>query len=306
MRKRFMPAVLLLVMIVAFAAVMAGCSSGPDYKIDVTKELYFQKEKASPFEIKVTENGKAVTGLSVSVELSMSNMDHGTVKAKFAEGKGGTYSADVKVPMNGKYEAVFNFEKGGKKTEKVISIEVAKPEGVAKVNGKWITNEDVTFYKLINRLQLEINREAAKKNYSGAQLDEELAYLDSQEKLAEDKNQLLTQIIRLRSMAMLAEEKGHKAEAAEVDAAVEKARGQYAQFPSAQALIKQYGEEKFWTVEKQQYKLIVLAQMVQKDLVDQAKKENPKAGDQEVYYQAQKKYEDLLVSQINSLKVEIL
>lgn len=305
MRNRWIPAVMLLMMMV-FAAVMTGCSSGPDYKIDITKELYFQKEKASPFEIKVTEAGKAVTGLTVTADLSMATMNHGTVKVKFAEGKDGTYAADVKVPMNGKFEAAFLLKKDKKETEKVIDLNVGKPEGVAKIDGKWIKAEDVAFYKFINQLQLEINRDAARKNYSGKQLEEELAYLDSQEKVLDDQNKLLTQIIRLRSMALLAEEKGHKADAAEVDTAVEKARGQYAQFPSAQALIQQYGEEKFWATEKQQYKLIVLAQKVQKDLVDQAKKENPKAGDQEIYYQAQKQYEHLLVSQINSLKIEIL
>jgi molybdate-binding protein len=71
-------------------------------------------------------------------------------------------------------------------------------------------------------------------------------------------------------------------------------------------MIQEYGEEKFWEIEKQQYKMIVLSQKVQKDLVEKVKKENPKMSEQEIYFQAQKEYEELLVSQVNSLEIEIL
>jgi transcriptional regulator of met regulon len=296
----------IMLLLLLLAALLTGCGAGPDYTIKVTKELYYQKDTASPFEIKVTENKKAVTGLDVKAQLSMTNMDHGTYDVTFKEGKNGTYTGKVNLPMGGKYEAAFTLEKDGKKSEKVIDINVTKPKGVAKINGEWITNEDVAFYKFINQLQLEINREAAKKQYTGEQLKEQLTYLESQEKLNENKNQLLTQIIRLRSMAMLATEKGHKASASEVDAALSKAREQYNQYDSAKNLITSYGEEKFWATEKQQYQMIVLAQKVQQDLIAKVKKENPTAGEQEVYFQAQKQYEELLVSQVNSLKIEIL
>ncbi|WML58344.1 FixH family protein [Neobacillus sp. PS2-9] len=300
MKTRTMLVLLLLL------SLITGCSSGPDYKIDVTKELYYQKDTAMPFEIKVTENKKAVKGLKVTTQLSMTNMDHGSYDVKLTEGKNGTYTGKVNLPMGGKYEAAFTLEKDGKKTEKVIDINVTKPKGVAKINGEWVTNEDVAFYQFINQLQLEINREAAKKKYTGKQLEEELAYLESQEKVNNNKNQVLTQIIRLRSMAMLANEKGHQATAVEVDEALGKAREQYNQYDSAKKLITEYGEEKFWTTEKQQYEMIVLAQKVQKDLIAKVKKENPTFGEQEVYFQAQKQYEELLVSQVNSLKIEIL
>jgi hypothetical protein len=300
MKTRIIFSLLLLI------ALITGCSSGPDYKVTVTKDLYFVKDTAMPFEIKVTENNKAVKGLKVAAQLSMTNMDHGSYDVKLVEGKNGTYSGKVNLPMGGKYEAAFTLEKDGKKAEKVIDLNVTKPKGVAIINGEWITNEDVSFYKFINQLQLEINRESAQKKYTGKQLEEELAYLDSQEKTLEDKNQLLTQIIRLRAMALLADEKGHKASETEVDAALLKAREQYDQFESAKKLINEYGEEKFWATEKQQYRMIVMSQKVQKDLIDKVKKVNPKAGEQEIYYQAQKEYEELLVSQVNSLKIEIL
>ena len=194
----------------------------------------------------------------------------------------------------------------GENVEKVINYEVKKPEGVATINGNWITNEDVEFYKFINRLQLAINRETDQKRYTGDELKEALAYWDTQEKLVEDKNQLLTQIIRLRSMAMLAEEKGHQAADTEIESEINKVQNQYNQYETAKAMIAEYGEDAFWEIEKQQYKLIVLSQKVQNDLVAQVKKENPEMGEQEVFFQAQKRYEELLVSQVNSLEIVIL
>ncbi|WP_419954940.1 FixH family protein [Neobacillus niacini] len=288
------------------AALLGGCSAGPDYSIEITKPIYQEPDKEMPMEIQVKEKDKGVTGLDVTAEFSMTNMDHGMTKAELTEGEDGIYSGNVELPMPGKYEILFILEKDGDKTEKVISYEVEKPNGVASINGEWITYEDLDFYKLINYLQLAINRETDQKRYTGDQLKESLAYWTAQEKLVEDQNQLLTQIIRLRSMAMLAEEKGHTATDAEIETELNKVRAQYDQFASAKAMINEYGEEKFWETEKQQYQLIVLSQKVQKDMIEKVKKENPEMSQQEINFQAQKQYEELLVSQVNSLKIEIL
>jgi hypothetical protein len=287
-------------------AILAGCSADPEYNIEVTKPIYQLADKEMPFEIKVTEKDEAATGLNVSAEFSMTNMDHGTTEVELTEEEDGIYSGKVELPMTGKYEIFFVLEKDEKKAEKVINYEVKQPESVASINGEWITNEDIEFYKFINYLQLAINTETDQKRYTGDQLKEALSYWESQEKLVEDQNQLLTQIIRLRAMAMLAEEKGHTATDAEVEIEINKVRDQYSQFESAKAMINEYGEDKFWEIEKQQYQLIVLSQKVQKDIIEKVKKENPTMAQQEINFQAQKQYEELLVSQVNSMEVVIL
>jgi hypothetical protein len=296
----------LLLTVLLMAAMLAGCSSGPDYKVDVTKPLYFVKDKATPFEIKVTEKGKAVKGLSITAKLAMTSMDHGTNNVKLAESDKGKYSGKVETPMNGKYEITFTMTKAKVKSEKTIDYTVKKAQGVATINGKWITNEDLQFYQLVNKLQLEINREAAKQKYSGDELKEELAYIDSQAKTAADQNQLLTQMIRTRAMALLAEQRGHQATAADIQAAIAKDRAQYDQDPVANQLIKKFGEAKFNALAEKEYKYTVLAKQVAADMIEQTKKQNPNVNDQEINYLAQQNYEDLLVSQMNSLKIKIL
>ncbi|WP_423408543.1 FixH family protein [Heyndrickxia sp. MSNUG] len=285
---------------------LASCSQEAEWNVDVAKEPAFTEGKESEFEIKVTEDGKAVSGLDVSAELAMGSMDHGTVNVDLKEVSEGIYSGSARFSMAGKWEAAFTLEKDGAKQDKVVDLNVKKPEGVASINGEWITNEDLDFYKFINELHIEINRETDKAKYSGEKLDEALVYWDNQEKLNEDKNQLLTQIIRLRAMAMLGQEKGHKATDQEVNDAIDKVRSQYNNSEVAKKLIAEYGEEKFWRIQKLQYERIVLTQKVQNDLIQKVKKENPKAGEQEVQFTAEKEYEELLVSQVNSLKIKIM
>jgi hypothetical protein len=300
MKKAIIGAVLLMV------ALLSGCSSSPNYKITMTKQLYFLKDHATSFEIKVTENKKAVSGLAISADVSMANMDHGTMSVSLTDEKNGKYSGKVKLPMDGKYELTFNMKKDNSKTEKTIDYTVKKAAGVAMINGQWIKNEDLLFFKLVNKLQLEINRENAKKTYTGSQLEDELAYIDSQEKNAKDQNQLLTQIIRIRSMALLAEERGHQATTDAITGAIAKDHTQYDQYPAVKSLITSFGDKKFNSLEEKEYKFTILADQVMADVTAQAKKDNPNVNDQEVNYQAQQNYEDLLVSQMDSLKIQIL
>lgn len=293
----------LFVLLVTF---LTGCSQEPDWKLEITKEPVFANEKESNFEIKVTEDGTAVEDLHITAEFAMASMDHGTVNVELDQLSDGVYSGSAKFSMAGEWEAAFTLEKDGSTQEKVVNLNVEKAEGVASLNGEWITEEDLEFYQFINKLHIEINRETDREKYTGEKLDEALAYWDNQEKLNQDKNQLLTQIIRLRAMAMLGLEKGHKATDQEVDSAIEKVRAQYSSSTAAKQLIAEFGEERFWGIQQQQYARIVLTQKVQNDLIEKVKKENPKAGEQEILFTAEKEYEELLVSQVNSLKIEIM
>lgn len=289
----------------ALLLLLAACGSD-HLTIEVEKDLYFQKDKPSAFAIKVKDKDGTVQDLKIDATFAMTNMDHGKEEVTFTEQGEGVYTTEVQLPMAGKWEIVFTIDQDGKTIEKVMEYEVKEPSGVAMINGEWVTNEDIEFYRFINDLHIAISREKDKAQYQGKELEEKLAYWDDQEKLVQDQNQLLTQIIRLHSMALLGEEKGHKATNEEVKTEVDNVRKQYEEYKVAKDMIQDYGEEKFWDKEKKQYELIVLSQKVQNDLISQVKKENPDVNQQEILYLAQKKYEELLVSQVNSLDIEIM
>lgn len=299
MKKKFLFITLVVI------AILSACNAKPSFEVEVTEPLQFQKDKTSEFGIKITEKEKEVKDLKVSAQLSMLEMDHGTTDVTFKEGENGTYSGSADLSMEGKYEIVFTIESDGKTTEKIIEYTVNKNEGIASINGELINEEDLDFYRFINKLHIEISRQTDKDKYEGAALDEAMSHWDRQDELNKDNSQLLTQIIRLRSMALLAVEKGHVAIQEEVNLEIEKVRDQYNQQEVAKKLIKEFGEAKFWAIEEKQYELIILSQKVQNDLVEKVKKENPKSTDQEISYLAKKEYEELLVSQISTLEIEI-
>ncbi|NMD72344.1 hypothetical protein HHO41_18910 [Bacillus sp. DNRA2] len=301
MKKRILSFILLgLVML------LSACSEGDDWTVSFTEPLRYTKGAETPIEVKVVEDNKPVTDLNMRVHMEMTSMSHGSVDMKLEEQGDGVYSGKAEFPMSGKFEATFTMKKEGYTIEKVVEVEVEKVQGVATINGEPINTDDVEFYRFINKLHIAINREADQESYKGAELEQRMAHWDEQEKQSENQNQLLTQIIRLRSMAMLAKDKGHTASAEEITKEIDAIRSKYEQSEVAKDLISKFGEDKFWRKEQSQYEYIVLTQKVQKDVTEKVKKENPNVGEQEINFLAQKEYEDLLVSQVSSLDIVIL
>ncbi|THE13249.1 hypothetical protein E1I69_07860 [Bacillus timonensis] len=285
---------------------LTGCATSNNWEVQVNKPLYYIENKEALFEVQITEESKPVVDLEIDAEFSMANMDHGTYTLTLTEEANGLYGGKIELPMAGDWEIVLNINQNGKKLEKVLSYTVSEAKGVATINGEWITEEDLDFYRFINKLHIAINRVEDEKTKKGQELDEALAHWDSQEKMNDDKNQLITQIIRLRSIAMLGLEKGHTASEDEIKAEINSVRDQYERYEVATNMIKEYGDDKFWETQEKQYKLIVLSQKVQFDVIEKVRKENPNVNEQEMMYLAQKQYEELLVSQVSSLEIELM
>lgn len=285
---------------------LSACGTGEDWTVDFTEPLRYTKGAETEIEVKVVEGNEPVNDLNVRVHFEMTSMSHGSVNLKLEEQGDGVYSGAAEFPMAGEYAATFTMKKEGYTIEKVVEVEVEKVEGVATINGEPINTADVEFYRFINKLHIAINREADQQSFSGAELEDRMTHWDEQEKQAENQNQLLTQIIRLRSMAMLAKDKGHTASTEEVAKEIEAIRSKYEQSKVAKDMINEFGEDKFWSKEQQQYEYIVLTQKVQQDVTEKVKKENPNVGEQEINFLAQKEYEELLVSQVSSLDIVIL
>lgn len=286
---------------------LSSCGTpGDNWVVDFTEPLRYTKGAETKVEVKITDENKPVTDVNVKVHFEMSSMSHGSVNIKLDEEGDGIYAGKAEFPMSGKYNATFTLKKDGYTIEKVTEVELEKVEGVATINGEPINSDDLEFYQFINELHIAINRDEDKRNYSGAELEQRMAHWDDQEEQIKNKNQLLTQIIRLRSMALLGKEKGYTASAEEINKEVEAIRDKYHQSDVAKEMITKFGEKKFWNKEQKQYEYIVLMQKVQKDVTEKVKKENPNIGEQEINFLAQKEYEELLVSQVSSLDIVIL
>lgn len=293
--------------------VLSGCG-GSNYNVELVDTPVFIPDTASKVSFKVMEGESPSTGLEVKASFEMEKMDHGSIAVNLKEQGEGIYGGEVMLPMEGDWQALLTISNGSDETEKLVTFTVKKaetaaaklPEGVvATVNGDKISDEDIKFYELINTIQIEMYREADKTKYQGKELEEAMKYWDAQEAAIKNQNTLLTQVIRLRAMALLAEEKGHKATDDEILAKLNETKNSYRNSAVAQKMIKEYGEDKFWAIQEKQHKLIVLVSKVQQDVLNNVKKANPKAESKEVNMLAQKKYEELLVSQVSTLDIKI-
>lgn len=293
--------------------VISGCNSSPDWVVELVETPQFVENQASQVSFKITEGDKLVENLDVNAKFEMAKMDHGSIDVELADKGEGIYSGAVTLPMEGEWQAFLTISAENISSEEVIKFTVQKAKAsssgaskmVASINGENITTEDVEFYKLINMIQIEMYREADEKRYKDKELEEVMKYWDQQESAAKDENTLLTQIIRLRAMALLGEEKGHKATAEEIQEKLQDTKKAYENSPRAQKMIKEYGETNFWEIQEKQQEAIVLVSKVQQDVLNNVKKDNPKAESKEINMLAQKKYEELLVSQVSTLDIKI-
>ncbi len=304
--KKLMIAAMTLIMLTA-------CGTEESWDAEVKDTSGFVQGKATEIVLAINGEEGPAEGLDVNGDLEMTKMDHGKIEVKFQEQSAGTYTGEAELPMGGEWEAALTLAKDGEKAEQVVTFEVkegarqsaGQSGAVATVNGAAITQEDISFYELINKIQIEMYKESDLKKYDGEELEQALAYWDAQQKAATDRNTLLSQVIRLQAASLLAEEKGHTASDEEIAAELQKARQQYSASQAAMELIKEYGEEGFWNKQKSQYGMIVLTQKVQQDMIDRVKEENPESGAKEVNVLAQKKYEELLVSQMGTLDINL-
>ncbi|MFV8827726.1 FixH family protein [Alkalihalobacterium sp. APHAB7] len=299
--------------------IFTGCSSTASSGIETIIE-HEPQHKEDILQIYISDNGDPLTGLVITGVFEMVRMDHGVIEHKFTEINNGVYEVNLHLPMAGEWLSQLTMSNGVQTFEHLLTFEIPSEmahkesphppeqniEGViSTINGEEILGEDLEFYHFINVLQIALYRKNDKERYEGKELEEALKFWEAQEIEAGNVNTLLTQIIRLRAVALLAIEKGHITTQEEVAREIAKAKDELTNEPVAIELIQQYGEDRFWEKQQNQYQLIVLSQKVQQDMIDKVRDEHPTAVDAEINYLAHQEYEELLTSQVESLDIQI-
>lgn len=283
---------------------LAGCSNR-DWEVTVKTTPFYKEGVAAPFAVQIKTNGKPVKQLTVHATFEMVNMDHGKIEVDLNEKGNGVYEGNVQLPMEGDWEALLLIQHGKEKVEKMLKMHVKKEEAVAKVANQKITMKEVRFYQLLNKIKIAIQQENDKAKYKGAKLKERLAYWERQEQYTRHLNQAVAHLVELHAMAMLAKEKGHTVTKSELNEALATLQQQYARYKMVEKMIQTYGEKTFWEDYQQYSELALLTNDVFNDLAGEVKKANPNVGENEIRYLAQKQYEELLISQVNSLHIEL-
>ncbi|MBT2692269.1 FixH family protein [Bacillus sp. ISL-55] len=116
----------LLAGFVLLMLLLAGCSSGSDFEINLKKAPKYKAGESYPVVIEVMKDGEPVDGLDFAAYLEMAKMDHGTIELDFVDKGNGIYESSVELPMAGEWIANIEGAADGSAFEHVITFEVEK------------------------------------------------------------------------------------------------------------------------------------------------------------------------------------
>ncbi|UCZ54054.1 SurA N-terminal domain-containing protein [Bacillus shivajii] len=176
---------------------------------------------------------------------------------------------------------------------------------LATVDDTEITSDTVEFQQLLGLLHLEMVRAEGAASMDEETLDYMKEFWDQQEEQVRNINHTLTSMIRTLAMEKLAEEKGHTVSAEEILAQYEQFTEQYKHFPETQSLIEEYGTERFSHNLEGYTKSWLMARKVYEDVYYDVENDNPNMEEDELQYLASEQYEELLVSQMETVQVNI-
>ncbi|MBT2692268.1 hypothetical protein [Bacillus sp. ISL-55] len=176
---------------------------------------------------------------------------------------------------------------------------------VATINGKVLSYEDLQFYQLMNKVDIELNRAVDEKSLQGEELKEKLAYWDDQLKYHDNFNVNLSKMMEQHTMYLLAREKGLDVETAQVRKTVEEFTTKVAQNEAASQLVSDFPADAYQNRLNNYFTEKLLTLQIYETLKDDVVKEKPNATEKEIAYDTAKSYEELYQSQIASLEIKI-
>lgn len=165
---------------------------------------------------------------------------------------------------------------------------------VAMVENREITQEDIDFGLLRANLIEEMKRE----KMSGR----EKSVTNSDQPT--DKS-VLTELVKLHSLELLADEKKITVSEDEVNNRINKVKIALSGSKVFQKTVSDYGEERFWEREKDWYRQIILVEKMMEIFIKEEKQKNPQADERLLKFNARKSIEDLAVEQVQKLDIKM-
>lgn len=176
---------------------------------------------------------------------------------------------------------------------------------VVTISGKVLSYEDLQFYQLMNKVDIELNRAVDEKNLQGVELEEKMAYWNEQSEYHDNFNVNLSKMLEQHTMYLLAREKGLDVKSDEVAKAIEDFKTKVEQNEAASQLVSAYPDDAYKNRLNSYFTEKLLTQQIYDTLKADVVKEKPNATEKEVAYDTAKNYEGLYQSQIASLEIVI-
>lgn len=208
-------------------------------------------------------------------------------------------------PSEQKQESVAGDSSSEKNAEAASKDGFQADDKVVTINGKVLSYEDLQFYQLMNKVDIELNRAVDENKLEGEELKEKLAFWDEQLKYHDNFNVNLSKMMEQHTMYLLAREKGLDVDTAKVGKSVEEFKDKVAQNEAASQLVSSFPEDAYKNRLNNYFTEKLLTQQIYDTLKADVVKEKPNASEKEVAYDTAKNYEGLYQSQIASLEIKI-
>lgn len=183
--------------------------------------------------------------------------------------------------------------------------ELKSSDEMVTINEKVFTKDDLDFYTLMSKVDVELKRHLDKETFTGEKLKDRMEYWDEQLKLYENVNVNLQKLIEIHSMALLAEEKGYYIAEKDLEKKMKDFENRIGEVEEASQFIKEYGQEKYNGYLKEYVRKSMLQEKVIDDLLTDIKKEHAETPEDEINYLLEQKYEDLYIDQVKSLDIKM-
>lgn len=176
---------------------------------------------------------------------------------------------------------------------------------VVTINGKVLSYEDLQFYQLMNKVEIELNRQQDELKLQGEELKDKIAYWDEQLKYHDNFNVNLSKMIEQHTMYLLAKEKGLNVEDGTVAKTIDEFTAKVTLNKPASQLVAAFPEDAYQNRLNRFFTEKLLTQQIYETLKADVVKEKPNASEKEIAYDTSKNYEELYQSQISSLDIKI-
>ena len=181
----------------------------------------------------------------------------------------------------------------------------AGTENVVKIEGTTFTRDDMEFYALMQKTKNELNRATDAEGLQGQALSASDAYWDAQNKMFDNVNVKLQNLIEIHAMSLLAEEKNYFVPYEELGLKVTEYYEIIEDNAAIQEMIKQYGEENHDLNVEAYMRESMLRDRVAADIEKTVLDELPDVTEQEIRYEVNTRYDELSMDQISGLEMKI-
>lgn len=212
---------------------------------------------------------------------------------------------------------IASFVMAGCQQEEKAPVKESKPEvkseeteftakdKVVTIAGKVFTYKDLQFYELMNKVEIELNRQQDEQQLQGDKLKDQLTYWDEQIAYHGNFNVNLAKMIQQHTMYLLAKEKGLSVDEGEVTKTIADFSDDVEQYEPAAQLVQSFPPDAYQNRLHQFFNEKLLNQKIYETLKADVIKEKPTATENEIGYQTAKKFEELYQSQIATLEIKI-